>query len=281
MLHSDWHIHTDASYDAKLPLETLIREARAQGLKAFGVTDHANYNDDKFLGNLRDSVANYKRLAPTCPEMVLGVELTPIAKPQFDYIAKTGTRDGYIPVPQDKPYEMELAVTKEELMEMGVRYAVGAAHWRIDVADPQADNTLEANIREWYRLQLALACDPRVTILGHPWSCNPLWREDFSVIPHSMLEEIAAALKENGKCIENNSSMQKSASFSEKFKHQYAEYMREMFEYGLRVTYGSDCHGKNEGEPTYEDYRGICDPYLAAAGFKDGDFYDLTEKDLW
>ena len=30
MIYSDWHIHTDASYDAKLPLETLI----AAGIKA-------------------------------------------------------------------------------------------------------------------------------------------------------------------------------------------------------------------------------------------------------
>lgn len=282
MIHSDWHIHTDASYDAHLPLEILIREAKKQGLRSFGVTDHANYNDEKFLGDLRKSAENFKKLAPICPDMILGVELTPIAKPQFDYIAKTGTREGYVPVPQSKPYAMELAATKEELKALGVRYAVGAAHWRIDVADVDAaDNGLEANIREWYRLQLALACDPRVTILGHPWSCNPLWRDDFSVIPRSMHDEIAAALKENGKFIENNASMQTAPSFSEKFRHQYAEYMREMFERGIPVTYGSDCHGVSKDSPDYPDKRPQCDTYLAEAGFKDGDFSELTEKDLW
>lgn len=282
MIHSDWHIHTDASYDAHLPLEVLIREAKKQGLRSFGVTDHLNFNDEKFMGDLRKSAGNFKRLAPSCPEMVLGVELTPIAKPEFDYIAKTGTREGYVPVPQDTPYAMELGATKEELMALGVRYAVGAAHWRIDVADVKAvDNGLEANIREWHRLQLALACDPRVTILGHPWSCNASWREDFSLIPRSMHDELAAALKENGKYIENNASMQNDPAYSEKFRCQYAEFMREMFERGVPVTYGSDCHGGGAGRREYPDKRPGCDPYLAAAGFREGDFSELTEKDFW
>ena len=36
MIHSDWHIHTDASYDAKLPLETLIAEAKARDHRRIG-----------------------------------------------------------------------------------------------------------------------------------------------------------------------------------------------------------------------------------------------------
>ena len=48
MFHSDWHIHTEASYDAHLPLETLIARAKEQGLRRFGVTDHANFKDGDF-----------------------------------------------------------------------------------------------------------------------------------------------------------------------------------------------------------------------------------------
>jgi histidinol phosphatase-like PHP family hydrolase len=48
MIFSDWHIHSDASYDAKLPLETLIATAKEKGFRGFGVTDHLNYNDESF-----------------------------------------------------------------------------------------------------------------------------------------------------------------------------------------------------------------------------------------
>ena len=34
MIYSDWHIHTDASYDARLPLETLIAAAKARTITA-------------------------------------------------------------------------------------------------------------------------------------------------------------------------------------------------------------------------------------------------------
>ena len=46
MILSDWHIHSEFSYDASLPLAALIESARKQGLRKFGVTDHANFNDE-------------------------------------------------------------------------------------------------------------------------------------------------------------------------------------------------------------------------------------------
>ena len=281
MIHSDWHIHSEASYDARLPLETLIRRAREQGLRRFGVTDHANFNDEKFLGDLRGSVESVRKLQPSCPEMVLGVELTPIAKPEFDYIAKTGTREGYVAVPQDTPYEIELAASKAELMALGVRYAVGAAHWRVDVADIKAvDNGMQAQIREWFRQQMWLIQDQRVTILGHPWyHGGGLWYEDFSVIPQSMHEEMAAALLETGTYAELNAGNFNSRHATEKYRYQYAEYLRFLFEKGVPITYGSDCHGGPEGD--YPDVRNTFLPYIQAAGFKDGDFSELREADLW
>jgi hypothetical protein len=51
--------------------------------------------------------------------------------------------------------------------------------------------------------------------------------------------------------------------------------MRFMFEAGVRVTYGSDAHNR------YPDKRAELYPYLDAVGFRDGDFSELTENDLW
>jgi hypothetical protein len=205
------------------------------------------------------------------------VELTPIEKPEFDYIAKTGTREGYEPPIQEGPYGIELAATKEELVAMGVRYAVGAAHWRVDKPwAKQLPIDMDACIREWHRQQLWLAADERVTILGHPWyNGRALWYEDFSVIPHSMNLELAAALKENGKYVECNAYVAYPPESSEKYRYQYAEFLRELFEMGIPVTYGSDEHG------SYSDRIFEIEKLLSSVGFKEGDISGIAEKDLW
>ena len=277
MIHSDWHIHSEHSYDASAPLETIAANSRAQGLRLIGITDHANFNDEKFMGDLRASAAAVKDAQKTDSRIILGVELTPIEKPEFDYIAKTGTREGYIPPEQSGPYGIELAATKEELISLGVRYAIGAAHWRIDVPYGKKFHTdPEVCIREWYRQQMYLACDERVTVLGHPWYIgNSLWYGDFSAIPHSMNMDIAAALKENGKYVECNSHFFTCEKATDKFRRQYAEFLRELFEMGIPVTYGSDSH---DG---YADYRPAVEKYLTLAGFEDGDISELSESCLW
>lgn len=277
MIHSDWHIHTEHSYDASNPLEAIIREAKKQGLRLVGITDHANFNDEKFMGDLRNSVAAVKAAQAEHPFLVLGVELTPIEKPEYDYIAKTGTREGYQAPIQDKPFDIALAATKEELMALGVRYAIGASHWRVDVPGAkQLPIDMDACIREWFRQQMWLACDERVTILGHPWYHGKrIWYDDFSRIPRSMNLELAAALKENGKHVECNSHFFRVEQATETFRHQYAEFLRELFEMGISITYGSDSHHD------YGDLRTDPEIYLAGAGFKDGDISELTEEYLW
>ncbi len=277
MIHSDWHIHSEYSYDASNPLELIAENARAQGLCRVGITDHANFNDEKFMSDLRNSAAAVREAQKKYPFMVLGVELTPIGKPEFDYIAKNGTRDGYEPPSQGTPYGIELAATKEELRSLGVRYAIGASHWRVDL--PYANKLaadLDDCIKEWYRQQMWLACDERVTILGHPWyQGKGLWYGDFSVIPRSMNSDIAAALKENGKYVECNAHFFRTALATERFRHQYAEFLRGLFELGIPVTYGSDSHSD------YRDARGSVEPYLADAGFRDGDISELSDDVLW
>ena len=206
IIKSDWHIHSQYSYDASLPLSEIAENAKKYGFKRFGITDHLNYNDNKFVSDLKASAEGVKEFQKTHPEVVLGVELTPIAKPQFDYIAKYGTREGYVAPASDKPYDIELAMTREELMAMGVRYAVGASHWMIDREwkegmKPEFDEV----VKEWYRLQMWLSCDERVTILGHQWyNSGGRWYDDFDKIPRSMKMDIAAALKENKKYAEFN-----------------------------------------------------------------------------
>ena len=201
LIHSDWHIHSEFSYDAALPLKEIAETAAVFGFRKVGITDHVNYNDNKFLEDLKQSACHVKEAQKAYPNMVLGVELTPIEKPKFDYIAKTGTREGYVAPATDSPYEIALAATKEELVSLGVRYAIGASHWRVDSPfAKKLEPDLDACIKEWYRQQMWLAADERVTILGHPWYMGKaIWYEDFDVIPRSMKLDIANELKKNGK----------------------------------------------------------------------------------
>ena len=159
-------------------------------------------------------------------------------------------------------------------MALGIRYAVTGAHWSL-MGPATSGDELKNAITSWHDQQMYLACDERTTILAHPWwNGKGLWYEDFSVIPRSMNLELAAALKENGKYVECNSFFT-GAKTTEKFRNQYAEFLRELFEMGIPMTYGSDAH------KTYNDYRPQVENYLSAVGFVDGDFSDLSEKDFW
>lgn len=277
IIHSDFHIHSEHSYDATLPLEEIAISALESGFSRIGITDHLNFNDEKFTSDIKASAKHVKELQKKYPFMLLGVELTPIEKPEFDYIAKRGTREGYIPPEFGMPYEIELGMTKDELKELGVRYAIGAAHWRVDApADRRPETDLDVCIKEWYRQQMWLICDERVTVLGHPWyNGKGLWYEDFSVIPHSMNMDIAAALIENKKYAECNPGVLCSDKASEKFKYQYAEFLRELFEMGIPITYGSDRHRNLDTKIEQAE------KYLLAAGFADGDFSEIKDEHLW
>ena len=62
---------------------------------------------------------------------------------------------------------------------------------------------------------------------------------------------------------------------NDKFRRQYAEFIRECFEMGVPVTFGSDSHTQ------YNSQHLDAEKYLSAAGFKDGDISEIAEKDLW
>ena len=277
MIHSDFHIHSNASYDSSYTLDRIIEDCEKRGFESYGIADHVNYNETMFLDAMVESSRTVRAAQEKNSKILLGVELTPITKVEYDYLrAHGGNREGFVAPLSDKPMEMELAVTKEEMIAVGIQYAVGASHWRVDVVDRRTPGTVDEFIKDWYRQQLYLACDERVTILGHPWYHGAgLWYEDFSVIPKSMNEEIGAALLENGKYVECNTDVICSPKTSEKYRYQYAEFLREYFEKGIPVTIGSDSHN------SYRDHSEEIEKYLSAAGFRDGDFSLLDKNKLW
>lgn len=282
MIHSDLHLHSEYSYDSSLPLAEILKEAKARGYRQIGVTDHLNLPNRKFIGCLQASAENVLKAKEGFPSLLLGVELTPIEKPFYDYcVAHPETASynppGYTPPLSgiSIPYPYEMAMSKEELMSYGVQYAVAAAHGYIDTPSPDV-HSIKDCVDAWYRMHMFLASDERTTILGHPYYHGLyLWYDDFSVVPKSAHGELAAALKEKNKLLEMNVDMILNPHASERFRRQYAEYMRFMFEEGVRITYGSDAHNN------YPDLREALYPYLRAVGFRDGDFSELEADDLW
>ena len=70
MIFSDWHIHSEYSYDASNKLETIAENAKEHGLKWVGITDHLNYNDKSFIGDLTASANAVKEAQEKYPYMV-------------------------------------------------------------------------------------------------------------------------------------------------------------------------------------------------------------------
>lgn len=249
---SDWHIHTEASYDAEIKVPDLIERADENGIRQFGITDHVNYpfmvrhlerSRDLFLANKRGGFH-------------LGVELTTIPKSQYDFALnhpadpdnrKTWFR-GYIP-PIFKKDGIALSLSEEEIERCKVEYVVAGAHWSFSPSQ-----TRKATIKSYQAQQMFIAQQSYVDIIAHPWwvymgrfykngiMTGP-WYDDFNIIPQSMHDEFAAAVLENGKMVELNTDFFVSDNYTEKFKRQYAEYICVLYEKGISITIGSDLHG--------------------------------------
>lgn len=249
---SDWHIHSEASYDADLKVPDLIRIAKEKGIKQFGITDHVNY--PFMVKHLERSRELY--LANKTEGFHFGVELTTTPKSQYDFALKhpadaddrkTWLR-GYIP-PIFKKDGIALSLSDEELERCEVEYVVAGAHWSFSPIQSR-----KVTIKSYTEQQLFIAEQKCVDIIAHPWwiymsvfvkngmQAGP-WFDDFSIIPQSIHEEFAAAVLENKKMVELNTDFFVSGSYTDYFKKQYAEYICMLHEKGIPITIGSDLHG--------------------------------------
>lgn len=266
MYTSDWHIHSVASYDASLHVADLISQAQKQGLTEFGLADHVNA--PSWIHFLEASAALHKQYAQ--PGFHLGVELTTISSYLEQYDRKHGTQDGFVHPGGDRVDPIAFPLTAEELDACGVEYVIGAEHWLLNAKREQ-----DAVVMEMHRQNLFCACSDLVDIVGHPYCMYGTFMnktgqqvkfDDFSIVPMSMRKELIAAIKENDKAMEANLSYFAS-NLPEAFKRDYAGFARLAFESGVRITIGSDCHG-----PSYVDQNELCQQFLGAVGFKQGDF---------
>ena len=263
---SDWHIHSVASYDAHLKVADLVKQAQVQGLTDYGLSDHVNVPSwIHYLNASRELVKQFAR-----PGFHFGVELTTISGYQEEYDRKHGTKEGYVTPDIPGPEPIAFPLNAEELDAAGVEYTIGAAHWFLAPSRDEADI-----VKDLQRQELFCACSPLVDIVGHPYWFDKIYvdkngcerrLDDFSIIPRSMREEFYAALKENGKMMEANTGMF-GEKYPERFRRDYAEFVRGAFEYGIPITIGTDCHG-----PQYNDRNDDVREYLGGVGFRPEDF---------
>jgi len=126
-----------------------------------------------------------------------------------------------------------------------------------------------------------LATHPQVDILAHPfWWNGPgqdeagdyaagPWFDDFTLVPRSMHEELAAAARQNGTAIEiNPGAIFLNPHYSDAFKRQYWDFLALMKEAGSKFSFASDSHA-----PDYEDRLPNIQQGVDSLG--------LTEDDVW
>lgn len=300
----DWHIHTLASHDATQSYADVIKSAKEIGIEEFGITEHADYPFMAKHLEVSRKMFDYQMYKHNNKlKMHFGVELSPMSHYQFEYAKQREWRlyplllGGMLPEFVDLPEFKDFGAAVPELMRLGheqaeplvfsltedelraekVEYVIAGAH---NVYNTPIEP--EALIKHWHRQLMMCATDSRVDVVCHPWHgiwspeihketektgrvTDRAWFGDFKIVPQSMHDEFAAALIENGKCAEMNMSVFRTG-YSDKFKHQYAEYIRMLFEKGVPITTGSDFHD------SFDNIQKLCAKYLVPVGFRAEDF---------
>lgn len=281
-INSDWHIHSRNSCDdASMKISDLVSDSARKGISDWGLTDHIHttYNIPDIINSRKEFVS----CKPT-EHQHFGVEVSCVSKWEIEKVKKGeytsppvyGIRSG-----GEADCELAIALGKKDLAEYGIEFVVGGTHWPMYVPFER-----KAMIRDYHRQNMFLATHKIVNIVAHPWwwmghwqdadgmfRAEP-WFDDFEVIPDSMHNEFAAAVKENRKLVEINiSAMLLNKSYTAQFKEQYIEYLMKLKAQGVKFSIGSDCHYER-----YEfDFAYVGD-ILEKAGFKESDLWSLPPR---
>ncbi len=256
-LTTDWHFHTRNSCDCKggaLPtsMAETVAALRAAGVVDFGMTDHLHtpFNRPDIAASRRE----FDALTPS-PHQHFGVEVSCVSAWELAEIAAGRHENPVYGLRSGGPAggAMAIGLTAEEVVEFGIEYVVGGAHWPLYVPMER-----EAVIRDYHRQNLFLATHPLVTVIAHPWWWMGHWREadgmyrtdpwldDFGRIPKSMHVELAAAARERGKRVEINlHAMVVNGTYPEKFRRQYCEYLAGLQSAGVTLSIGTDHHAQH------------------------------------
>lgn len=267
MIRSDWHIHTHCSCDsACLEFETLIKEAKEEGITDFGVSDHyhTRINEPDIAASRKEYEAALERHPELKGHFHFGIEATLISEWEVERIRRKDYKS--LPVygiraggPAHAPviYDFD----DEFIDKYKLDYVVAGMHWPMYCETDQ-----ETLLREYHRQYMYAATHPYSTILAHYlWFDTVLFPgyynkevenpfKDFSVIPQYMLDELKCALIEHNTAFEINSqSFIHAKKITDSFKDEYFSWIAELQRSGVVLAMGSDIHGPHLTDMKYKE----------------------------
>jgi histidinol phosphatase-like PHP family hydrolase len=269
-LRYDWHIHTHHSPcgNREALMKPLVERIRDAGLERWGFADHLF--TERNIADLEAARREFDELGPG--NGCFAVEASVLRQWDIDRTCEDGNIWGYhAGGPQDT---LTLFLPEELLARLGIRYVIAGAHWGLG-----AEMDAQSLVCNYHRQNMFLAAHPLVTIIAHAWwwrtefyvpgGAVPFrWLEDFSIIPQSMHDEFAAAVRENGKRVEVNSSVALSSNYSPAWTEQYVDYLALLRESGCLFSTGSDSHAAD-----YARQPPAMGRLLASRGFTEDDFW--------
>ncbi len=255
----------------------LAGRAAELGILDYGLTDHGDLPHKQ--KSLRDARREFLA-AKGGPRFHFGAEASCMLQWTSDEIVAGRLEDSlYVGGPADGPLALDLSA--EDVAELEIEYVIGSVHGPLCGVLER-----EPVIRDNFRQLMFIVTHPLVDVVGHPWwwirgwkdadgrLTGKPWFDDFDVVPQSMHEEFAAAAIEHGTAVEANAAtMVMSSAYTEKFNHQYLNYLAKLKERGVRLSIGSDWHGNPYGNDFAK-----AEKALATVGISDRDFWRLPPR---
>jgi histidinol-phosphatase (PHP family) len=225
----DYHVHTEASPDAKGKMEECIREARKKGIGEIGFSDHVLLHPDK------NGPCMPLNLMSNYIQKFMGL------KEKSELPIKLGVEIDFVPDDVEKMGDF--------IQKYPFDYVIGSVHflgdWCVDYP-PQINEYSKRGILQAYEEYFSLigkACDCRLfDVLAHPdiikiFGFKP--KDDFSYI----LREAAEAMARSGICAEINTKGLRRPC-AEIYPSE--QFLTIMHSYDVPVVFGSDAHAPEE-----------------------------------
>jgi len=249
----DYHIHSRHSPcgDPVVSWSDIVGAASRAGLRSLGLTDHLFGAIN--LPALEAAREAFDALA-TGLDTHFAVEVSALRDWDHEQNAAAGEQAHPYGVWAGGPEDSPLTIYLDEALKdrLGFEYVIGGAHWVLG-----APFERDAVIRSYHRQNLFLAAHPLVDVVAHPWWWQghwedaagryhgPPWLDDFTAIPHDLHRAFAETCLAHGTAVEINAgAIFNNPRYTAAFKRQYVDYLRDLREWGVTFSIGSDAHVK-------------------------------------
>ncbi len=215
---ADMHIHSDASYDSKMSLEEIVKEATAMKLKYIGIADHVDFGNE----SVKDVIERIKRRN----------EAIDILQENTSTIILKGMEVGEPHLyPNETEYLNRIADTD---------YIIGSIH-NLKRQTLRRKSSEKDVLNKYFSEVLNMIKYADIDIVGH---IDYIKRyHELDEFDKNILEQILRCISCSNKTLEINTSGIRRCSSPFPNENILEEYIRLG---GKRVTYGSDAHEKCE-----------------------------------